>query len=158
MTKTLSACSSSLLSCGRSRQSENFTMTKSVMDAGGGVSSSSESFQSRVGLWSADPGWRAVERRTSLCTRDFLSPDTASVSPLSPIQNLTIKDSGQDAVLRWEAISGAGSYSVYRDLGLNFVPGPGNLIGTTSNTTFTDTAVLSGPALQQYYIVIVNNP
>jgi hypothetical protein len=135
--------------------SENFTMTKSVMDAGGGVSSS-ESF----GLVSAfgQPTPIGVQSSENFTLHaGFLSP-TLSVSPLSPIQNLTIKDSGQDAVLRWEAISGAGSYSVYRDLGLNFVPGPGNLIGTTSNTTFTDTAVLSGPALQQYYIVIVNNP
>ncbi|MCB1060196.1 MAG: hypothetical protein KDB65_08190 [Calditrichaeota bacterium] len=56
------------------------------------------------------------------------------------------------------SVSGAGGYSVFPDLGLNFTLGPSNLIGTTTYTAFTDANVLAGPEVQQYYIVIVNAP
>lgn len=135
--------------------SEHFTLTKSILDVGGGASSSAN-FNLVSAFGQPTPvGVQASEHFTLYA--GFLTP-SPGVSQLSPIQELVIKDSGLDAVLHWEAISGAGSYSIHRDLGLNFVPAPGNLIGTTSNTTYTDTGVLSGMALQQYYIVIVNAP
>ncbi|MBK6911335.1 MAG: hypothetical protein IPH10_10485 [bacterium] len=136
-------------------QSENFTLTKSVIDAGGGASSSTN-FNLVSAFGQPTPvGVQSSESFTLYA--GFLTP-LLSVSPLSPIQRLVIKEAQPDAVLNWEAIAGAGSYSVYRNTAINFTPGPGNLVGTTTNTTFTDTNVLAGPAVQQYYIVIVNNP
>lgn len=135
--------------------SENFTLTKSVIDAGGGASSSAN-FNLVSAFGQPTPiGVQSSENFT--LSAGFLTPLLA-VSPLSPIQQLVIKEAQPDAVLHWENISGAGSYSVYRAAAINFTPGPGNLIGTTTNTTFTDTNVLAGPAVQQYYIVLVNNP
>ena len=135
--------------------SENFTLTKSVIDAGGGASSSTN-FSLVSAFGQPTPiGVQTSENFT--LSAGFLSPLLA-VSPLSPIQQLVIKEAQPDAVLHWESIAGAGSYSVYRAAAINFTPGPGNLVGTTTNTTFTDTNVLAGPAVQQYYIVIVNNP
>ncbi|MBL0061307.1 MAG: hypothetical protein IPP40_07430 [bacterium] len=134
--------------------SENFTLTKSVIDAGGGASSSAN-----FNLVSAFGQPTPVGVQTSAnftLSAGFLSPLLA-VSPLSPIQHLVIKEAQPDAVLTWEAIAGAGGYSVYRAAAINFTPGPSNLVGTTTNTTFTDTNVLAGPAVQQYYIVLVNN-
>lgn len=135
--------------------SENFTLTKSVIDAGGGASSSAN-FNLVSAFGQPTPiGVQSSENFT--LSAGFLAPLLA-VSPLSPIQQLVIKEAQPDAVLHWENISGAGSYSVYRAAAINFIPGPGNLIGTTTNTIFTDTNVLAGPAVQQYYIVLVNNP
>ena len=136
-------------------QSENFTLTKSVIDAGGGASSSAN-----FNLVSAfgQPTPIGVQSSENLAlSAGFLSPLLA-VLPLSPIPQLVIKELQPDAVLNWEAISGAGSYSVYRAASINFIPSPSNLIGTTTNTSFTDTNVFGGPAVQQYYIVLVNNP
>ncbi|MBL0062620.1 MAG: hypothetical protein IPP40_14325 [bacterium] len=135
--------------------SENFTLTKSVIDAGGGASSSTN-----FNLVSAfgQPTPIGVQTSANFTLHaGFLTPLLA-VSPLSPIQHLVIKESQPNAILNWESISGAGSYSVYRAPAINFTPAPGNLVGTTANTTFTDTNVLAGPAVQQYYIVLVNNP
>ncbi len=135
--------------------SENFTLIKSVMDAGGGLSSSAN-----FSLVSAFGQPTPIGDQTSanfVLHAGFLSP-VLQVSPLSPIQHLVIKEAQPDAVLNWESISGAGSYSVYRATAINFTPGPGNLIGTTTNTNFTDANVLAGPLTQQYYIVLVNNP
>ncbi|MCB9358090.1 MAG: hypothetical protein H6508_01385 [Calditrichaeota bacterium] len=133
--------------------SENFTLTKSVMDAGGGASSSAN-----FGLVSAFGQPTPIGVQTSenfTLYAGFLSP-SLGVSPLSPIQQLVIHEATPDALLYWEAISGAGSYSIHRAATFNFVPDGSNLIGTTSNTTFTDTNVLAGPETQQYYIVKVN--
>ncbi len=135
--------------------SETFTLTKSVIDAGGGASSSTN-----FNLVSAFGQPTPIGVQTSAnftLSAGFLAPSLA-VSPLSPIQHLVIKEAQPDAILYWETIAGAGSYSVYRAAAIDFTPGPGNLIGTTTNATFTDTNVLAGPAVQQYYIVLVNNP
>jgi len=135
--------------------SENFTLTKSVIDAGGGASLS-ENFGLTSAFGQPTPVGLQYSENFSL-SAGFLSP-LLGVSPLSPIQRLVIKESQPDAILFWEAITGAGTYSVYRDAGSNFTPGPGNLIGTTSATTFTDTNVFAGPEIQQFYIVVVNAP
>jgi len=137
------------------QQSEHFTLAKSVIDAGGG-SSSSATFNLVSAFGQPTPIGVQSSANFTL-SAGFLSP-LLTVSPLSPIQHLGIKDAQPDAVLNWEAIAGAGSYSVYRTEAINFTPEPSNLVGTTTNTTFIDTNVLAGPAIQQYYIVLVNHP
>ena len=135
--------------------SENFALTKSVIDAGGGASSSTN-----FNLVSAfgQPTPIGVQTSANFALyAGFLSPVLA-VSPLSPIQRLVIKESQPDARLWWEAVPGAGSYSIHRDVNYQFTPTPANLVATISDTTYTDTNVLAGPLTQQYYIVIVNNP
>lgn len=80
------------------------------------------------------------------------------VSPLSPIQQLVIKEAQPDAILYWEPISGATSYAIHRAGDAAFTPDQSTLIGTTSGTTFTDANVLAGPFESRYYIVIANSP
>ncbi len=136
-------------------QSEHFTLTKSVIDAGGGASSSAH-FSLVSAFGQPTPiGMQSSENFTLYA--GFLSP-ILQVSPLSPIQRLVIKEAQPDALLYWEPIPGAGSYSVYRDAVINFTPGSGNFVATLTDTFFTDAGVLAAPATQQYYIVIVNNP
>jgi len=86
-----------------------------------------------------------------------LSP-VLNVSPLSPIQRLVIKDAQPDARLYWESRSGAGSYSIHRAPITEFTPGPGNFVATVTDTFYTDAGVLAGPATQQDYMALVNNP
>lgn len=135
--------------------SENFTLTKSVIDAGGGAASSAN-----FNLVSAYGQPTPVGLQSSAnftLSAGFLSP-RLMVSPLSPIQRLVIKESQPDALLSWETIAGAASYSVHRGTTYNFVPSQSNLIGTTTTTSYTDTNVLAGPEVQQYYVVISNAP
>jgi hypothetical protein len=87
----------------------------------------------------------------------FLSP-ILQVSPLSPIQQLLIKQQQPDAKLWWETRAGAGSYSIYRDPSIDFIPGSGNFVATVSDTFYTEIGVLATPATQQFYIVTANNP
>ena len=135
--------------------SEHFTLAKSVIDAGGGASSSVNF--SLVSAFGQPTPVGTLSSANFTLYAGFLPP-RLMVSPLSPIQHLVIKETQPDALLFWEAIAGAGSYSIHRAAIINFVPRPSNLIGTVNATSFTDVGVLAGPATQQYYIVIVNNP
>lgn len=135
--------------------SEHFTLVKSVMDGGGGLSNSAN-FNLVSVLGQPTPvGVQSSEN--FVLYAGFLNP-MLMVSPLSPIQHLVIKEMQPDAVLYWESIPNAGGYSIYRDAAINFVPGPANFIATVPDTFFTDSGVLASPALQQYYIVRVNYP
>jgi len=135
--------------------SEHFTLAKSVIDAGGGRSSSTNfSLVSAFG----QPTPIGVQTSSNFALyAGFLSPHLM-VSPLSPIQHLVIKEAQPDAVLYWEAIAGAASYSIYRSTLIDFVPSPATLIGTSTTTSFTDTNVLVGPEVQQYYVVTSSAP
>lgn len=135
--------------------SENYTLTKSVLDAGGGTSTS-ENF--RLVSAFGQPTPIGVQTSTNFTLfAGFLSP-MLLVSPLSPIQELVIKEAQPDARLYWEHVPGAGSYSIYRDILINFVPGPSNFVATVADTFYTDTNVFASSPEQQYYIVRVNNP
>lgn len=135
--------------------SEHFIETRSVLDGGGGVfSSANVTLVSALGQ--PTPAGVLSSAHFTLYA-GFLSP-MLQVSPLSPIQHLVIKEMQPDAKLYWERIIGAGSYSIYRDTTIDFVPGPGNFIATVSDTLYTDTNVFPTPPERQYYIVRVNNP
>jgi hypothetical protein len=129
--------------------SENFYLIKQVIDAGGGASSSAN-FQ----LYSAFGQPTPVGVQTSesfVLYAGYLSP-TFAVSPLSPIQTLVITPVPPSTVLIWNSISGAHTYNIYRDIYPQFTPS-GNLIGTVSDTTFTDTNALGLPLGKYFYIV-----
>ncbi len=80
------------------------------------------------------------------------------MSLLSPIQHLVIKEAQPDAVLTWEAIAGAGGYSVYRAAAINFTPGQKLDRDNNEYYIYRHKRFHGSRAVQQYYIVIVNNP
>lgn len=136
-------------------QSEHFTLTKSVVDAGGGLSASSN-FQLVSAYGQATPV--CIQSSTHfIMYAGFLTP-SLGVSPLSPIQELVIYPDGENARLWWEHVPGAESYSVYRDEEYAFTAGPGNFVATVADTFFEDVGVLANPLIQQYYIILVNGP
>jgi hypothetical protein len=130
--------------------SENFILTKSVIDAGGGVSSS-ENFNQLSAFGQPSPlGQQSSEN--FMLSPGFLSPRFL-VSPLSPIQELVIKENQPDVNLWWEAIPGAGTYSVHRGTVSTFTPDGSNLLGTTASTSYTDTGITATTAERYFYIV-----
>ncbi|MCC6476419.1 hypothetical protein IT157_05115 [bacterium] len=130
--------------------SENFTLTKSVMDAGGGASSSAN-----FNLVSAFGQPTPIGIQTSenfALSAGFLSPLLA-VSPSSPIQQLVIKQMQPDAKLWWEPIPNATSYSIHRSVNYVFTPDIGNQVGTATDTLFTDVNA-TATQTQSFYIVV----
>lgn len=132
------------------QQSENFRITKSVLDAGGGASTSAN-FQ----LYSAFGQPTPVGYQTSAnfgLWAGYLSPG-AAVSPLSPIQALVIQEQRPSVKLAWPRMTGAASYRIYRALTADFTPGPGNFLAATTDTFYVDANVIPQPAVMYYYSV-----
>ena len=134
------------------QQSENFRITKSVLDAGGGASNSAN-FQLISAFGQPTPVGLSSSANFNL-SAGFLSP-MFSVSPLSPIQDLVImrQPASLNMQLDWSVIEGAATYTIYRDTSSTFTPGPGNLLGTSSTNSYTDANAVGLPAFKYFYIV-----
>jgi hypothetical protein len=131
-------------------QSENFVMTKQVLDAGG-AAGVSENFALYSAYGQPSPiGVQSSE--TFVLSGGFLSPMFA-VSPVSPIQELVILQDQPDVILFWEPIEGANSYIIYRSDDPMFTPQPMYEIGTATDTTFTDEDAATLPLGKYFYIV-----
>ncbi len=135
------------------QQSENFVITKSVLDAGGGFSSSAD-FHLTSAFGQPSPIGAQTSEHFSL-SGGFLSP-LAAISPLSPIQALVIQGDDADVYLYWERVSGAVSYQIYRGDSANFAPAPGNRVGGTSDTSYVDSGVVP-VSLRCFYIVTASS-
>ncbi len=134
------------------QQSENFRITKSVLDAGGGPSTSTN-FQ-LVSAFGQPTPIGVASSANFLLSAGFFSP-IFSVSPLSPIQDLVImrQPASNNMKLDWSAVSGATVYYVYRDSNPLFTPGPGNLLGSNTSNTYTDVGAVGLPAVKYFYII-----
>jgi fibronectin type 3 domain-containing protein len=59
--------------------------------------------------------------------------------------------------LYWEPKVGAASYKIYRSLDPMFVPGPGDYVGTTTDTTYTDVNATTLPGGKYFYNVTASS-
>jgi hypothetical protein len=130
--------------------SEDFQITKQVLDAGGAPSSSAD-FQ-LISAYGQPTPIGAQMSEDFVLYAGFLTPAFA-VSPLSPIQALVILQSQPDVILYWEPIAGAASYKIYRSLDPMFIPGPGDYVGTATDTTYTDVNATTLPGGKYFYNV-----
>ena len=77
---------------------------------------------------------------------------------LSTPGELVIHPELNDIVLHWIPVACATGYDVYRSPSPAVDPIPDNLIGTTTDTLFSDVGVLAGPGTPYFYIVTANRP
>lgn len=145
---------STVVAVAQPQQSANFRIPKSALDASGGSSASTD-FHLVSALGQSSP----IGRQTStdfVLYGGFLSPQFG-VGALSPIQHLVILPNQPNVGLWWDRVSGAASYKVYRSIDPLFTPAPANLLGTASDTTFTDVGAVNLPAVRYYYIVTASS-
>jgi len=143
-------CACAMTVAAQPQQSANFRISKSVLDASGGACTSTNFRLSSV-LGQPTPIGSSSSANFALSS-GFLSPAFA-VSPLSPIQQLVILPQIPDVLLNWERIAGAAQYSVYRSTDPLFSPGPMTLLGSVSDTSFTDINIAGLTAVRNYYVV-----
>ncbi len=134
--------------------SEDFRITKQVLDAGGAPSSSAN-FQ-LISAYGQPTPIGAQTSQDFVLYAGFLNP-TFAVSPLSPIQALVIKQSQPNVILYWRPIAGANSYKIYRSLDPMFIPGPGDFVGTATDTTYTDVNATTLPGGKYFYNVTASS-
>ncbi|MBU0509350.1 hypothetical protein KKH27_11015 [bacterium] len=136
------------------QQSENFQITKSVIDAGG-AASASENFQLVSAFGQPSPLGAQTSESFNLWA-GFLTP-TVAISPLSPIQALVIQAAQPNVLLAWERIASANSYKIYRDTTAIFTPGPGNYLDAVGDTAYYDATAIGLPPIRHYYIVTASS-
>lgn len=136
------------------QQSANFRMTNSVLDAGGGLSTSAN-FRMTCALGQPTPIGLQNSANFFLVA-GFLSP-AFRVSPLSPIQALVIRPNLPNVTLHWPRVSAAAVYKIYRADQASFTPSVANLLGAVTDTTFTDTDAATLPFGEYFYIVTALN-
>jgi hypothetical protein len=74
--------------------------------------------------------------------------------PPAEIADLTVFVSGEDVLLSWTDPGGTGGFRVYRSTDPGFVPTPGDLIATVSQSNYVDSGVLS-TSDRYFYVVTV---
>ncbi|MBI5058867.1 hypothetical protein HZB60_03665 [candidate division KSB1 bacterium] len=139
------------------QQSENFRIAKSVIDAGGGASASTD-FR-LVSAFGQPSPIGAQSSESFHLYAGFLSPVFAA-GELNPIDDLVIRrQAGPTAnvLLHWGRIAHAAQYKIYRSTDPLFVPGPSSQIGVVVDTSFTDVGALGLPAWRYYYAVTAAN-
>jgi hypothetical protein len=140
------------LSFAQPQQSANFKITKSVIDGGGGASTSTN-FRLTSAYGQPTPVGAGSSSNFVLYS-GFLSP-SFSPGSLNPIDDLVIQRVGitNDVKLTWNPISGATAYQIYRAGNSGFVPSGANQIGSATDTTYTDVGVVATAPTQLFYIV-----
>ena len=71
------------------------------------------------------------------------TPDAANAGCADDVQNLVTLPSGSDLQLFWQPVDWAVSYTIYRHDVFPMDPGTADSISTVSDTTYTDTGILS---------------
>ncbi len=99
-----------------------------------------------------------IEAWSSLLCGDYVL--RVNPCPLPEPIELVIWPDFPDIVLTWSAPNGAvpANYRIYRSVAADNMVQPGNLIGTTAATTYTDPGVLVNPAEKFHYAVTANAP
>lgn len=134
--------------------SENYTITHSVV-ASTGETSTSENYALVCTIGQATPPGISTSDSFTLHA-GFLHP-TFAVSPLSPIQDLVIKEMQPDVFLMWGAIPGAAVYNIYRDTESIFTPTPATLLDTTEDPFYTDVGIIAA-GTDRYFYIITSTP
>lgn len=70
-----------------------------------------------------------------------------------PPTELVIQPLGSNIRLAWDRVNGALHYHVYRDTVTTITPAPALLIGSTTDSTYTDTGIINSANVKYFYAV-----
>jgi hypothetical protein len=99
------------------------------------------------GMGALAPGHisNAAQAPYNLGTDDLAQIELVEIIDPSTPPTLTVRHSGDDVVLMWDARPGANGYSIYRSTDPYNIPTGGLPYATSSDTIWIDTGVLTGP-------------
>jgi len=131
--------------------SDNYILKKWAISSGGGSSSSSNYQAVSVIGQSSPPG---VSSSTSyVLYSGFLGP----IYGLPGSASVWIWTVGSDVYLDWEDVPEAHTFYIYRSTDPAFVPGPSNLVGSTSESQYVDTGAVGDPDAKYFYKITCSN-
>ncbi len=132
--------------------SDNYILKKWAISSGGG-SASSDNYQAIMVIGQSSPPGTSSSDNYTLYS-GYLQPIFAAGAPGSPL--VWVWTDSANVHLDWDDVPDASSYNIYRanDPGVTVVPG--NLIGTSPTSDYTDTGVVAD-SVKFIYLITADN-
>lgn len=104
-------------------------------------------------------GMLADREGMEIAITSFVDGSLTTTPPVAPVLSIA-KIAGPvppvSVQLSWTTSAGAASYSLYRDTIPYFTPGAGNLLNSSTGTTYDDLNILGDTVVQHYYTLRAN--
>jgi len=132
-------------------QSENYILKKWAISSGGGSMTSANYNAVAIVGQSSPPGVSASSNYTLYS--GFLQPIWA----LPGTALVWIWADSIDIYLDWDDVVNAHTYYIYRSTDPAFIPGPSNLLGSTSSSQYADPGAVNDPNVKYFYKITCSN-
>ena len=131
--------------------SENYILTKWAISSGGGSMSSANYNAVAIVGQSSPPGISSSANYTLYS--GFLGPIIGA--PGSAL--VWIWTDSVDVHMDWDDVPNVNTYYIYRSLDPDFVPGPGNLVGSSTSSDYLDVGAVTDPNSKYFYRITCSN-
>jgi hypothetical protein len=132
--------------------SDNYILKKWAISSGGG-SMSSDNYQAVAIVGQSSPPGVSSSANYTLYS-GFLGPIFGG-APGSAL--VWIWTDSVNVYIDWEDVPDATTYHIYRSIDPTFVPGPGNLVGSTTSSEYTDLGAGETLNVKYFYIIVCSN-
>ena len=133
-------------------QSDNYILKKWAISSGGG-SASSENYQAVVIVGQSSPPGVSTSENYTLYS-GYLQPIFGGGAPGAPL--VWVWTDSVNVYLDWEDVPNATSYYIYRGSDPGVIVDPGNLIGTSGTSDYTDTNA-AADSVKFFYLITAGN-
>ena len=133
-------------------QSDNYILKKWAISSGGG-SASSDNYQAVVIVGQSSPPGVSTSENYTLYS-GYLQPIFAGGAPGAPL--VWVWTDSANVYLDWEDVPNATSYYIYRGSEPGVILDPGNLIGTSATSDYTDTDAVAD-SVKFFYLITADN-
>ncbi len=132
--------------------SDNYILKKWAISSGGG-SASSDNYQAIMVVGQSSPPGTSSSTNYTLYS-GYLQPIFAAGAPGAPL--VWVWTDSANVYLDWDDVTSATSYRIYRSTDTNVTADPGNLIGTSPTSNYTDTGVVAD-SVKFFYLITADN-
>jgi hypothetical protein len=132
--------------------SDNYILKKWAISSGGG-SASSDNYQAVVIVGQSSPPGVSTSDNYTLYS-GYLQPILAGGAPGAPL--VWVWTDSFNVYLDWDDVPNATSYNIYRGSAPDVIVDPGNLIGTSATSEYTD-ADAAGDSVKFFYLITADN-
>jgi hypothetical protein len=132
--------------------SDNYILKKWAISSGGG-SASSDNYQAVMIVGQSSPPGVSTSENYTLYS-GYLQPIFAGGAPGAPL--VWVWTDSVNVYLDWDDVPNATSYKIYRGSAPDVMVDPGNLIGTSATSEYTD-ADAAADSVKFFYLITADN-
>ena len=132
--------------------SDNYILKKWAISSGGG-SASSDNYQAVVVVGQSSPPGTSSSASYTLYS-GYLQPIFTAGAPEAPL--VWVWTDSANVYLDWDDVTNATSYRIYRSTNADVTVEPGNLIGTSPTSDYTDLGIVAD-SVKFFYLITADN-